>query len=86
MDRFLTDAPWALVEPLAAGQAAQAAGLFIDAVLWIAREGARWRALPSGHGRWNSVLVRFRRWTRIGVWSRLLEALQGKPDTVDWMN
>lgn len=26
------------------------------------------------------MFVRFRRWTRIGVWSRMFDALQGKPD------
>lgn len=86
VDRFLTDAQWALVEPLTAGKAGDRGQtgrdtrLFIDAVLWMAREGARWRALPPGYGQWNSVFVRFRRWTRIGVWSRMFEALQGTPD------
>lgn len=84
--RFPTDAQWAVVEPLTAGkvgdrgQTGRDTRLFIDAVLWIAREGARWRALPLDYGHWNSVFVRFRRWTRIGIWARMFEALQGEPD------
>jgi transposase len=67
VDRLLTDAQWARIEAHTAGKAGDRGQtgrdtrLFMDAVLWMAREGARWRALPAGYGRWNSVFVRFRR-------------------------
>ena len=86
MDRFLTDEQWERVAPHTAGkrgdrgQTGRGTRLFVDAVLWMAREGARWRALPAGYGHWNSAFVRFRRWTRTGVWERLFGALQGDPD------
>jgi putative transposase len=86
LDRFLTDGQWDRIAPHTAGkpgdrgQTGRDTRLFVDAVLWMAREGARWRALPAGYGRWNSVFVRFRRWTRLGVWGRVFQALQGEPD------
>lgn len=56
---------------------------FLDAVVWIARTGAPWRALPPDLGRWNSVFQRFNRWSRDGVWQRLFEAVQD-PD-MEWL-
>ena len=49
---------------------------FINAVLWIARTGAPWRDLPERFGEWNSVFQRFNRWSKRGVWERLLQAWQ----------
>ena len=49
---------------------------FINAVLWIARTGAPWRDLPERFGAWNSVFQRFNRWSKRGVWGRLLQAWQ----------
>jgi transposase len=53
--------------------------LFIDAVLWIARTGAPWRDLPTRFGPWNSVWRRFDRWSKKGVWERIMTEL-GDPD------
>jgi putative transposase len=53
---------------------------FIDAILWIARTGAHWRELPESFGPWNSVFVRYNRWSKAGVWERLFHALSDDPD------
>jgi transposase len=54
--------------------------LFVDAVLWILRTGAPWRDLPPAFGHWNSVFVRFNRWSQKGVWDRVFKALAEDPD------
>jgi transposase len=87
MDRFvLTDAQWAKMEPHCLGKPGdpgRSGGnnrLFLEAVLWIARTGSPWRDLPEQFGKWNSVFVRYRDWTKAGVFKRLFDAASDQPD------
>ena len=48
-------------------------GHFLSAVLWIAKEGATWRALPKVYGTWNAIYRRFSRWCDAGVFQALHE-------------
>ena len=52
---------------------------FIEAVLWIARTGSPWRDLPGELGHWHRVYVRYNRWAKKGVWTRVFEALAANP-------
>ena len=54
--------------------------LFAEAVLWLARTGSPWRDLPEFFGNWNSVFVRFSRWSKDGVCDRLFAAMADDPD------
>lgn len=54
--------------------------LFIEAVLWIARTGSPWRDLPSEFGNWNSIYVRFARWSNKDVWQAIFAVLREDAD------
>jgi transposase len=54
--------------------------LFVDAILWMAGNAARWRDLPEVFGKWSGVHARFRRWSHAGVWERLFRAMAATPD------
>ena len=54
--------------------------MFIEAVLWIHRTGAPWRDLPSDFGPWKTVFNRFDRWSKLGRWQGLFEALKDDVD------
>ncbi len=53
---------------------------FLTGILWIARTGAQWRALPEEYGLWNTVYKRFLRWCERGVWKQMQEAFADDPD------
>jgi transposase len=48
----------------------------LEGILWILTTGSPWRDLPRSFGSWKTVYDRFRRWTRSGLWSRMLEELR----------
>ncbi len=43
-------------------------------IYWLAT-GVPWRDLPERFGPWQSVYGRFRTWTLIGIWAKILEVL-----------
>jgi len=49
---------------------------FIRALLYVAENGCKWRALPAGYGNWNSVYKKANRWAKGGVLERVFAALQ----------
>lgn len=57
---------------------------FIDGVMWIARNGARWRSLPSEYGKWSTAHKRFIRWSKKGIWQIIFNTLAVDADT-EWL-
>jgi putative transposase len=81
----LTDEEWGRIEHLLPGRPGDPGGhgednrRFVNAVIWLARTGSPWRDLPERFGLWNSVFQRFNRWSKAGVWERVMQDLQS-PD------
>jgi len=83
---LLSDSQWERMRPHLPGKPSDPGRtaidnrLFVEAVLWIARTGVPWRDLPDTFGNWNSIFVRFSRWSKGGVWDRLFAAMADDPD------
>ncbi|KAF5881699.1 IS5 family transposase [Rhizobium sp. PEPV16] len=54
--------------------------LFLDALLWMARSGGRWRDLPERLGDYRSVKRRYYRWIEMGVLDEMLAMLAREAD------
>ena len=77
----LTDAQWAVLEPLLpiAGTRGRPRRTdlraVIDAILYLLRTGCQWRLIPSDFPPWGTVWWYFWRWRHDGVWVRVHRAL-----------
>ncbi|WP_319796840.1 IS5 family transposase [Nitrobacter sp.] len=57
---------------------------FLDALLWMARSGGRWRDLPERLGDYRSVKRRYYRWIEMGVLDDMLARLAREAD-LEWL-
>ena len=48
----------------------------LNAILYVAEQGCKWRGLPSRFGNWHSIYTRMNRWAKSGVLDRVFEKLQ----------
>lgn len=48
----------------------------VNAILYVAANGCKWRALPSHYGNWHSIYTRMSRWAKAGVLDAVFERLQ----------
>jgi putative transposase len=82
----LSDAQWRRIESLLPGKSTDPGRtgsdnrLFVNAVLWVLRSGARWQDLPERYGQWKTVHKRFTRWAKAGAWEKVFTSLTGNPD------
>ena len=48
----------------------------LNAILYVAEHGCKWRGLPARFGNWHTVYTRMNRWSKKGVLDRVFEQLQ----------
>jgi transposase len=83
----LTDAQWALIEPLVPVLSTRGRGTrggrppkyprrrVVDAILYVTRTGCSWRQLPHDFPPGETVFYYFQRWTLDGTVDRIHQAL-----------
>jgi transposase len=49
---------------------------FLNAVLYVAEQGCKWRGLPKRFGPWHTIYTRMNRWSKSGVLDHVFELLQ----------
>ena len=57
----------------------------ISGIIFVIRNGLRWRDAPREYGPHKTIYNRFIRWSRLGVFNRIfaeLAAKAGEPDTI----
>ena len=78
----LTDAEWAILEPLIPpakpGGRKRSVDIreVINAILYLLRTGCAWRMLPHDFPNWHTVYTYFRNWRRDGTWQRINDVLR----------
>jgi transposase len=84
----LTEAQWALIEPLVPAHSTRGKGTrggrplkysrrrIVDAILYVDRTGCSWRQLPHDFPPWETVYFYFQRWAADGTTDRIHVALR----------
>ena len=69
--------------PLSHGVARVDDRRIVSAIVFVIKNGLRWRAAPPEYGPHKTIYNRFIRWSRLGVFNRIFAALAhkgGKPE------
>ena len=48
----------------------------LNAILYVAEHGCKWRGLPARFGNWHTIYTRMNRWSKNGVLDQVFEYLQ----------
>jgi len=80
MSRYdLTEFEWRVIAPLLPNKPNGAALVddrrVLNGIFWVLRSGSPWRDLPERYGPYTTCYNRFRRWTKAGVWDRIMDAI-----------
>src|SRR5205823_5748919 len=52
--------------------------VLLNAILYVAEHGCKWRGLPKRFGNWHSIYMRMNRWAKKGVLDQVFAKLQQK--------
>jgi transposase len=80
--QVISDERWAVLEPLLnevrpwAARPIHDLRRTIEAIVWRHDNGAEWRSIPLELGPWWRAAQTFIRWSKLGVWERLLRRVQ----------
>jgi len=77
----LSDAEWAVLEPLMPSRRKSARvddRRIMNAIFYVLRTGMPWRDLPERYGPYTTAYNRFNRWSRRGIWGWLFDTLASK--------
>ena len=50
----------------------------VSGIVYVIRNGLRWKDAPNGYGPHKTLYNRFMRWSRLGVFDRIFAALAGQ--------
>src|SRR5678815_3441088 len=75
----ITEAQYRLIEhclPIQRGNVSLSNLQVLNAILYVAEHGCKWRGLPKRFGNWHTIYTRMNRWSKSGVLDRVFEQLQ----------
>jgi len=75
----ITEAQFAQIEeclPVQRGNVSLSNLRVLNAILYVAEHGCKWRGLPKRFGNWHTIYTRMNRWSKSGVLDRVFERLQ----------
>src|SRR5450432_4441030 len=62
--------------PLQRGNVSLSNLQLLNALLYVAEHGCKWRGLPKRFGNWHTIYTRMNRWSKSGVLDRVFAQLQ----------
>src|ERR1700738_4119526 len=75
----ITEAQYRLIEhclPTQRGNVSLSNLRVLNAILFVAEQGCKWRGLPKRFGNWHTIYTRMNRWSKSGAMDRVFEKLQ----------
>ncbi len=75
----ISEAQYRLIEdclPIQRGNVSLSNLRVLNAILYVAEHGCKWRGLPKRFGNWHTIYTRMNRWSKSGVLDRVFERLQ----------
>ncbi len=73
----ITEAQYALIDhclPTQRGNVSLSNLRVLNAILYVAEQGCKWRGLPKRFGNWHTIYTRMNRWSKNGVLDRVFAA------------